>query len=350
MQQFDTLTLAIPKSAIKGINEPKFALTTQTDCLTGSTSDKYQLKASSCPIGISKLIWNTGSDMLLTYSAKVLGDDYLSGITKENWFRGIDAVTDIIQVDTDMIYNDALVHRADSTNNIWLKDIGADQKAICISLLSGKANDRFKEYSYLNRKSELAIEFRGTQQEKNRIIVYAKHLDLIHSKNKEFMRSLSNPTKMYNDAEKQLRFEVNHTHFRSLKNRFEVETNSLKNLLNSSAPVNHNFLKKVLSVKDVKQTNLFNEYLNFKSDVYSFIEFKGLQSIIRELNYQDQVIKEFFKNMYQGKNNFKYHFYKKKNSIKQLIENMNSERLKIDVGSSDSITNKVLQELKKAVA
>ena len=349
MQQFDTLTLAIPKKAIKGINEPKFALTTQTDCLTGATSDKYQLKSSNCPTGISKLIWNTNADILLTYSAKVLNDDYLTGITKENWHRGIDALTDIIEVDTDMIYNDAIIHRADSTNNIWLKDIGTDQKTICTSLLSAKANDRFKEYSY-NKKTQKGIEFRGTQTEKNRIIIYSKHLDLLKYQNKDFLKSLSNPTKVYNDAEKQLRFEVNHTHFKSLRNRFDVETNSLKNLLNSSAPVNHNFLKKVLSTKDIKQTRLFDEYLNFNNDAFAFIEYKGLQSIIKELNYADQTIKEFFKNMFPDENTFKYHWYRKKNSIKNIMEFMQSQRFKIDASLTDNITNKVLFELKRAVA
>jgi hypothetical protein len=349
MQQFDTITLAIPKKAIKGINEPKFALTTQTDCQTGATSDKYQLKAPNCPIGVSKLIWNTGADMLLTYSAKVLGDDYLTGITKENWCRGIDALSDIIKVDTDMIYSDALVHRCDSTNNIWLKDIGTDQKTICTSLLCAKANDRFKEYSY-NNKIKKGIEFRGTQTEKNRIIIYSKHLDLLKYQNKDFLKSLSNPTKMYNDAVNQLRFEVNHTHFKSLRNRFDVETNSLKNLLNSSAPVNHNFLKKVLSTKEIKQTRLFDEYLNFNSDAFAFIEYKGLQSIIKELNYQDQTIKDFFKNMFPDENTFKYHWYRKKNNIKSIMQFMNSERFKIDASYTDNITNKVLQELKKAVA
>jgi len=349
MQQFDTLTLAIPKKAIKGINQSKFALTTQTDLSTGVTSDKYQLKSSNCPIGISKLIWNTNADILLTYSAKVLNDDYLTGITKENWHRGIDALTDIIEVDTDMIYNDAIIHRADSTNNIWLKDIGTDQKTICTSLLVAKSNDRFKDYSY-NSKTKKGIEFRGMQNEKNRIIIYAKHLDLLKHQNKDFLKSLSNPTKMYNDAEKQLRFEVNHTSFKSLRNRFHAETNSLKNLLNSFAPVNHDFLQKTLSTKDIKQTRLFDEYLMFNNDAFAFIEYKGLQSIIKELNYADQTIKEFFKNMFPDENTFKYHWYRKKNSIKNIMEFMQSQRFKIDASLTDNITNKVLFELKRAVA
>jgi hypothetical protein len=355
MQQFDTITLAIPKKAIKCINEPKFNLDQRTNCFTGLTSGKYQLMSENQPEGISKLTWNTEQDMLLTYSAKVLGDDYLTGITKENWFRGIEAVSDIIQVDTDMIYNEAFIHRADSTNNIWLKDIGTDQKTICTSLLVARSNDRFKEYSYLQKKSELAIEFRGTQNEKNRMIIYAKHLDLIQAKNKDFMRSLNNPSKMYDEAEKQLRFEVNHTAWRSLRNRFITQDHSLKNLLNSTAPVNYNFLKKILSVKDVKQTNLFDEYKSFNNDAIAFIQYKGLQAIIRDLNYNDQTIKQFFRTMFADENTFKYHWYnkkknKKKHSIKQIMESMNSERFKIDTSYTDTISNKVLHQLQKAVA
>lgn len=350
MQQFDTLTISIPKKAILGINQPKFSLNTQTDCDSGASVSKYDLKASNRPIGVSKLVWLDGADMHLTYSAKVLKDQYLDGINKTNWHRGIELLADIVKIDTDMVYNSALVHKADSTNNLLLSEIGADSKSIYTSLLSAKANQRFKDIVY-NSKNKEGIEFRGVQLEKNRMIVYRKHLDLLKSANKEFIKSLSNATKVYELAQKQIRFEVNHTTFRSLKNRFSVETNSLKNLLNSTAPVNHDFLKKIINTKDIKQTKLFDEYLMFK-DYKAFIEFKGLQTIIRELNYSDVAIKNFLQNIIGNNETFKSLWYgkRRKYSIKELVNNMQSENYKTIPIHSDSITNKILAELKKAVA
>ena len=350
MQQFDTLTLAIPKKAIKGVNKAKFVYKPQTDCSSGATTELYQLKASECPTGISKLSWVPDADILLTYSAKVLKDDYLTGINKDNWYRGIEVISDIAEIDTDIVYNSALIHRADSTNNLLLSEIGADSKSIYTSLLASKGNIRFKDVVY-NSKNKEGIEFRGMQQEKNRMIVYRKHLDLLKSANKEFLKSLNNATNVYELAQKQIRFEVNHTSFKSLRSRFNVETNSLKNLLNSSAPVNHNFLQKIINTKDIKQTNLFDEFLLFK-DYKSFIEFKGLQTIIRELNYNDSTIKNFLQSIIGNNETFKSLWYgkRRKYSIKELVNNLQSENYKTIPMNSDSITNKILAELLKAVA
>lgn len=134
------------------------------------------------------------------------------------------------------------------------------------------------------------------------MIVYAKHLDLLKSANKNFIKLLSNPAKIIEAAEKQIRVEVNHTHLRSIRQRFDCGDVYLKSVLSSGSPVNHNFLKKILGVSDVKQTSLFDELETFKcdgGDGMQFIIMMGIQTIIVRLEYNEVMVKSFFSRYFQ---------------------------------------------------
>lgn len=348
MQQLDTLTIAIPPEAVKSINRGKFVSNLETDCGTGLFTEKYQLKHTEAPIGVSKLVWKHGGDMLLTYSAKVLKDDYLTGITAENWYRGLEAVQSIVQLDENLVWDAGKINRADSTNNIYLHHVGVDAKTICTSLLASRGNPRFKDISYQSKRKQ-GIEFRGVQQEKNRMIVYSKSLDLLKSDNRHFLDSLHNRYTMIQTAEKQLRFEVNHSTHKSLRDRFNVPENTLKSILSSTEPVNHNFLKKIMAVGDVKQTRLFDEYLNLDVPAVQYIKYKGVQTIIKELNCDDTLVIQFFKLLYSNDNAFKQAYYKGAYPIKKMLEHEQANRFKIDVSFSNKVANKVLECLKVAV-
>lgn len=348
MQQLDTLTIAIPPEAIRGMNMAKFTSNVQTDCGTGLSTEKYQLKHPEAPIGVSKLVWREGGDMLLTYSAKVLKDEYLEGITADNWYRGLEALKQIVQIDENLVWNTGKINRADSTNNIFLQDVGADAKTICTSLLASRGNPRFKDISYQSKRKQ-GIEFRGVQTEKNRMIVYSKSLDLLKHDNRCFLDSLKNRYTMIQTAEKQLRFEVNHSAHKSLRDRFNSPDNTLKNILSSTEPVNHNFLKKIMSVGDEKQTRLFDEYLNLDIPAIQYIKYKGVQTIIKELNCDDTLVIQFFKLLYGNDNSFKKAYYKGSFPIKKVLEYEQANRFKIEASFSNKVANKVLECLKIAV-
>jgi len=344
MQQFDTIKLSIGSNSIKSINTDLFKWT----LAQGNDSKLYTSRIENLPIGVSSIKWLEGADMQLTFSAKILKDDYLTGLNVQNWNRCFEALSNIALFDENKVYDTATILSCDSTNNVLIHRINENPNNIYTSLLASRGNDKFLPQSYKS-KHQHGIEFRGMHRtEKNRMIVYSKYLDLLKASNKNFMASLKNPTKLITTAGTQIRFETNHTTFNSLRKRFDVHNNSLKELLNSTAPVNHNFLKKIMAVGDVKQTKLFDEFLNYEN-TNDFLTYKGIETIIKELNYNDVSIKNFFKNI-MNEDTFKYWYYKKSNSIKKVLETMQTNKHKIDKYKSNEIANKVLDELKKAVA
>ena len=344
MQQFDTIKLNVDSSCIKTINTDLFKWT----LAQGNDSKLYTSRIENLPIGVSSIKWLEGADMQLTFSAKILKDDYLTGLNVQNWNRCFEALSNIALFDENKVYDTATILSCDSTNNILIDSIGESQNNIYTSLLASRGNDKFLPQSYKS-KYENGIEFRGMHRtEKNRMIVYSKSMDLLKASNRKFIASLQNPCKLIALSGTQIRFETNHTTFNSLRKRFDVQNNSLKELLNSTAPVNHNFLKKIMAVGDVKQTKLFDEFLNYEN-TNDFLTYKGIETIIKELNYNDVSIKNFFKNI-MSEDTFKYWYYRKSNSIKKVLETMQTNKHKIDKYKSNEIANKVLDELKKAVA
>ena len=130
----------------------------------------------------------------------------------------------------------------------------------------------------------------------------------------------------------------------------------MKSVLNSTAPVNHNFLKKILNVSDVKQTAMFDELEDFKSnggDGLEFILMMGIQTIIARLDCNDVMVKAFFQQIFPNPSTFNGHWYGKglkKYSIKSILESMQQQKYNVSGNDIDNICNKVLIELFNAVA
>ena len=350
MQQFDSLKISVPADAIRSAKSDIWLKNSKLDSGTGLITETEQVKSAALPIGISTFSSARGGDYQLTFSAKALGQDYLRGITLNNWEAVLDRLKPVVDIDKGHLFEKAQVFTCDTTNNLQLSDIGYKHSKIYAALLSGRSNIRFQAESFSSKKAQ-GIIFRGTQQEKNRFIGYSKHLDLLKPENKEFLKSVD-AAKMIQEAEKQIRFEVNHTAFKSIRGRLKIPDNSFKAALESTAPVNHNFLKKVMQVSDIKQTTLFGEWEELQSQGLSgqeFLMIKGVQSIIQELDYCDTAIKNLFQNMF-NEEVFKYHWYKRKNNFKNILESQKAKQFGIATQEADLICNRVLENLLKAVA
>lgn len=349
MQAFDTLKIQVPVETVRSVNWQAFTETVQTNNATGAEERFSKANHSALPVGVSAITYKDGSDFQLTISAKTLKDNYLQGITLNTIEQALSAAAPVMQIDANgLLQTGAKVYRCDSTNNISRAELNhATQLQVCQALLAGKANDRFVPKWYYS-KSKLGVEFAGTQQERNRLIAYAKNLDLLKMENKTFMKSLKNPALMMADAEKMIRFEVNHTAFASMRQRFQVADNTLLDLLQSNAPVNHNFLAKVLNVARTKQINLFDEFEQFKGAGIEFIMLKGIETIITDLDCNEVAIKQFFKQVFGEQ--YKYHFYKKKNSIKELMTKLKAKQHGSTQQQVGTLCNLCLDALLKAVA
>ena len=348
------MTIAIPTESIRAVNRFCFVENQQTDLATGEAIITKQAKRDSLPIGVSKIQYKEGREYLVTISAKTLGQDYLEGINLNNWDRSLECLSPIMDIDTNRLWNyNPKIHRCDNTDNILLADIGYKKNEICRSLYASNRNERFIPKWYESKK-KLGVEFFGTQQEKNRLIVYDKKLDLLKHQNKDFVKSIPNPVKMFNDADKTLRFETNHTSFRSMKNRFDVNQNHLQEMLNSQSKVNYNYLNKVLKF-DFRQLSLYDELKNFEGKGIDFVMMKGYENIIKELNCDTIAVRSFFKELF-GERSFKYYWTQVKTmpTIKQMVTRLKIEQekqignLKNDVKPL-TICNSVLEALQLAV-
>jgi hypothetical protein len=352
MQEFDTLKIQVPAQSVRGGRSDIWVKTQKAHTGTGQIIETEQIDSSALPVGVSQFSTAKGGvDYQITFSAKILGQDYLKGLNINNWDRVFDIIKPVIDIDKNIVFDNSKVFTCDTTNNLQIEDIGFKHSQIYSALLSGRANMRFMPVSYQTRKKQ-GIEFRGTQEEKNRMIVYSKHLDLYKPQNKAFL-SLVNASELIRESEKQIRFEVNHTTLRSIRNRFNIENNSLKSVLESKAPVNHNFLKKIMNVTDIKQTTLFSEWEEFEQQGgagFDFLCLKGIQSVIKDLQCSDVLVKNMFQNLFKSEDLFKYHWYKKKNSVRSILQSEQMKKFGIQTETADLIINRVLENLYKAVA
>jgi len=346
MQQFDTIKISIPPDAVKNVNPDMWIHTQKMDGETGLTDNYKQAKNRSLPVGVSQLVSKENGDYQVTFSAKVLGDDYLTGITQNNWSRGLEILKPIIDINPNEVYDNSQVYRCDTTNNIEIEQIGYTPKIIYSGLMASKTNHNFREHRY-NSRTKQGIIFSGVQQEKNRMIAYSKSLDLMKSDNKEFIKSLQHPVRMIEQATKQIRFEVNHTSFKSIRDRLQIETNSLHHVLTSSASVNSNFLKKICKV-GTQQTHLFDDYQKFNGSGVDYIYYKGIQYIIQQLEYSDVAVRDFMQLLLGD--NFKYHYYKKEYSVKKILQDMQHQRYGVSGEVSSVICTKLIDALHYSVA
>lgn len=347
---FDTLTISIPPHVVRSMKSDNFVQNDQTDMENGNLLRTYQAKTKLLPIGVSKIQMKEGADYHVTISAKTLGQNYLSGINLNNWQQAIESVSPILDIDANKLWDhNPIIHRCDTTDNVLLSDIGYTKNQICRSLYSSCMNERFIAKWYESSK-KLGVEFHGTQQEKNRLIIYDKKLDLTKSANKEFCKSIPNLLKMFNEADNSLRFETNHTTYRSMRSRLQVETNNLQEVLNSKAKVNHDFLAKVLKV-DFKQLSIWNEAMNYKGNGMDFVIMKGYETIIMSLNYNVKACKMFFRELL-GERSFKYNWnqVKTRQTIVETIMKLKEQNQKNRGAiNKDIITMNVCESVMKAL-
>lgn len=342
MIRLDTLSIEIPSPVVRGVQWDAFTETMKSDMKTGQTETFRQGKSSYLPVGVSQIKYKEGGDYQITISAKTLHDEYLEGININNWDSAVNGVSQILDIDINQLWDcNPKVFRCDTTDNISLGSVQASQKEVCEALYSNKMNDRFVSKWY-ESKTKLGVEFAGTQQEKNRLICYSKNLDLMKKENKEFMQSLKNPLKMWNDAEKIIRVETNHTSFQSMRNRFDVDENNLQSILKSGAKVNRDFLKKILNTRS-DQLSMFEQFRQMNLDAYSFIYMKGIESIVYEFGCNEKAIKVFLKQIFGDR--FGYVYYKSSTPLKNIVRQIKASQ-NVEVKSdTTTICNRLLSEL-----
>jgi len=298
----DSCTMQFPFDVCEGfslddmVHSPKFQNGNQI-------SNMYTAASTSLPIGIKSI----KVDMLNQYinidvSAKILLDNYLDGITINTFAQVIETInsTNYVLLDLEGCYNHGRFLKIDTTNNIHMSgynhDLVGNWGVISPQLVNAINNNHFypKVYAASTNKG---ITFMGDQQvEKNRLIAYVKIIELQTAKNRDFMRSLSNPLLMYNNAKDVLRIECNHTSFKSIKSRMQIGDVFIKSVLSQGKNPNVWMLDKITQPNKVNQLLLFLD--QYPPNQYKFdmlIRIEGLSQLIRKANYCEATIKGIIK-------------------------------------------------------
>lgn len=365
MVRADSLKFEVPESAILDLNLTHTISTTQTNNLTGQTVHFTQFQPQALPVGVSSLKFKAGGNWIADLSAKTLGADYLEGITYKNLDRVLDSFSQFMRVDpSELLDSQPKVFRIDSTQNILLDSVGAKTQREVFDALQLSHNNPFFTCHNYNKRTNQGIEFRGSQEQKNRLIAYDKFYDLQHPKNKEFRLLLGGSLREIEALSKrQVRVEVNHTNLDSIRKRFGVSEPTLQEVLLSPSSVNYDFLLKVTG-KGV-QHKLYAELERAKTlqggrfTPNDLIFEIGIQGISASFDYNFQQIKTFFKTLYPDRTQYNYWWNGTKNKsrpqgVKSLVESAivthkrGGNKFEVSETRSQVIVKNLLRELKAA--
>jgi hypothetical protein len=276
-------------------------------------SNIYQAPKNKLPIGIGSIKVDWKNQLIqIDASAKVLLDNYFDGITINTFAQVIETInsTGYVLLDLERCYNQGKFLKIDTTNNIHMggydNDLVGNWNSIYPHILNGINNPHFIGKPYY-RNDNKGVTIIGDQKvEKNRLIAYCKKVELQTAKNRDFMRSLSSPMLMLNNAKDILRVEGNHTSFKSIKSRMQISDTQIKSVLSQGKNPNVWMLDKITQPDKVNQLNLWLE--QYPQSEYSFSEllrYEGIKGLIRKANYCEATIKNIVKSY---KCNYSYYW------------------------------------------
>jgi hypothetical protein len=358
MVRLDTLKVEIPQEAVLGFNEAKTYLTSQTDCSSGLVTNFRQFKADALPIGANQIKVKEGGNWHLTLSAKVLMDDYLEGIHLNTLERALANLGSCIEIDAQALMDaNPKVHRFDTTDNVPLAMLdGSTHKAIIDALAISTSNSFFDAKRHGGQR-QMGIVIQGRQEAQNRLIAYAKHLDLARAKNKPFLMACNNPQALIKASSKQLRVEVNHSNHQTIKQRLNIGEVTLGEVLNSTALVNHDYLLKITN--GGKQLALFNEIEMAMAnegqgfDGLRYLISQGMANLVIKSNCNIKEVQKAIELIFGER--WRYHWYGRidargsmrgglKYMAQQEIDRLSANQL--PTPSSNKITLKLIEALR----
>jgi hypothetical protein len=357
--RIDSNTIQVPFSAVNYIDYNSQYLTHNESIKNGNIiKDIHSVSSSDLPIGLGHLsIDNKRQVVNISGSAKLLSDNYLDGIHKNTFAQYIDSINQlgIIELDPYKVFEQGIYHKIDTTNNVdmgMLYDLHTQWSDILGYLTIAKMNTRFDIDEY-DRKDNQGITYIGKQDERNRLIMYRKYLDLSRSKdkkgisNKQFFATIKNPIKFLESTKNIIRVEQNITSFKSIRERLKIESNSIQSVLENGINPNPYMLDKITQPHRENQLLMvFNDYNPEDHSIQDVIQLEGIKNIIRSANYDESTLKKFVKR-YTTESMFRWWWYGGKKSIipfRPLID-----ELKKKDSNKDPQVNQVIEYIRQSM-
>jgi hypothetical protein len=355
--RIDSNSIQVPFEAINHIDTTY--LTHQTQVKNNQViKDIHSIGSYDLPVGLGGIsIDNNRQVVNISGSAKLLGENYLNGINKNTFAQYIDTINQlgIIELDVYKTFEKGIYHKIDTTNNIdmgLVYDLNSQWSDILGYLCIAKMNDRFDIDDY-DKKHNQGITYKGNQQEKNRLIIYRKYLDLSKTtdkkgiSNKQFFSSIKNPVKFLESTKNILRVETNHTTHRSIKSRHNVGSNTIMDVLTNGVNYNPYMLDKITQPHRQNQLLMvFNEYNPDSHSIQDVIQLEGIKNIIRSANYDESTLKKFVKR-YTTESMFRWWWYGGKKSVipfRPLIDELRKKD-----ANKDPQVNQVLEYIRQSM-
>jgi hypothetical protein len=350
--RIDSNTIQVPFAAARHIDFGNRYLTHNTPTKNGVIiSNTYSAHSDDLPIGISGILIDAKKETIkFSTSAKLLGDKYLEGINPNTFGQFIDLINeiDIVELDAAAVYSMGIFHKVDTTNNVDMSpiyDLNKSWKEVLDLLDIAKLNNRFSVHPY-DKAHNQGITYKGDQQEKNRLIMYRKYLDLLvtsgpkGTSNRLFLQNIKDPNKFLQSTKNILRVEQNHTTFQSIRTRCKTESNFVGDVLDNGINPNPGMLDKITQPHRENQLLMvFQEYDPLTHTIQDIVELEGMKNLIRNANYCEQTLKRLIRR-YTTESMFRWHWYGGKKSITPFRPLINELKLK-DQNKDPQINNVV---------
>lgn len=314
MNRLDTIKLSMPIDCALDINlnDDRVQRVERITSLSRSTSIQVPGERS---LGIGRTFIENAKEIKISMSAKSLLDDYLKGISINTIEQVIDNYNSYspLKLSKNKVIECASLLLCDSTQMIY----PTYDLTICRdSMVMLRTNSKCTITSY-NKNNNAGIEINSsTKKEKRRLIMYSKHLDLTKSMNskKSFLNNCKYPNKIINESLGSWRVEQNHTSFKSIRNRFNVQDTKLTSVLNSSINPNYNYL--VIVRKGSKNIDLFLDDYKDKS-IAQIERLKGVETICNHFKRDINLIASFVKSKTTHRNHYR-HLSRYRDAIKAM--------------------------------
>lgn len=326
MISLDTIKLSVRNESLKRYKSLEF------DTKTSYNKEKDQERSVD--------VWSKADRLGLKYlaigetetqielSAKILKQNYLSGInlnTQEQLVNEINN-TGLIEFDVNGFLDNAIVYRADITDNIRPKDISK-------TLLDLKIFSANKLYDVKPYHTGLVITSKH-KRDKERLTLYDKFSDVSKpiKANKELAKVFD-----INKAKNVFRVESNNRSFKRLRSNLDFLSNAtpyLKDVLQSERKANYNIFTKMFEIKPepkLKTYGVIQMLIEVGLKQHQIEKEIGMRAIVESCNYSFEAIKDMLSMTTKSRNP------RKEKQYRNLIEIMQLEKLDYDTSSIKEI-------------
>lgn len=253
-------------------------------------------------------------------SSKILADDYAAGINKNNIERIADTInkTGIIKIDIEHLISTGVCLNTDETHHINIEDLINNWKDTSTALSCSIVNKKYASMSYRAANNKGIVFSSNLTSKKERLIMYCKNVELQIARNKNFLKTCSNPARVLNEAKNILRIEANNSSFKTIRERFGLRPGApmIADVLTATGKPCLHYLNDITQPKKNEQLELImqSEYTG-----RLFLEQEGLNTIIRACNYDIHAVRLIIESKFTPAN-FQKYWYGRNNSNRPGIE------------------------------